>query len=109
MQMEVVRGIPGNLDPGRRFYLFVWARQRILSSHRTHRRRADSSTSSSRVKAICIMLDAKIAEHTTVKQPAALNTKRIKIWPYSPTIGFVDLAKKYPFDGRRTQPGLHQR
>lgn len=110
MQMEVVGDTEG-LDPGRKFYLFVWASNGSWVPLTEHIGGALFQYIVEQVKAICVMLDAKIAEHTTVKQPAALNTKRVKsgrvpLFDYR----VVDLAKKYHVhDGPKNTTGVRQR
>lgn len=100
LQNKLVGDTEG-LTPGRKFYLFIAASNGSWISRTENRDYAAlHEFLIDQVKAICVMLDAKIAEYETVHQPAALNAKRQKTGKL-PLFDYrvVDLATKYRTHG----------
>lgn len=112
LQTELIGDAEG-LDHGRHFYLFIAASNGSWISKTANQDYKNVfNFLVEQVKAICVMLDAKIAEYSVVKQPAALNAKRLKsgrlpLYDYR----VVDLAKKYhkPSPGGGGESGIRQR
>lgn len=107
LQTKLIGDADG-IENGRMFYLFVMASNGswiAVTQEQGHVELMEFLVE--QVKAICVMLDARIAEVSVVEQPKSLNAKRAKSGK-SPLFDYrvVDLAKKYHRSaGSPTVPG----